>query len=40
MLRVLEELEQRHGGADAYLRSGGVEEAALSRLRARLLGRP
>jgi protein tyrosine/serine phosphatase len=36
MLGILEELDRRHGGVRAYLRAGGVADAALDRAAARL----
>jgi protein tyrosine/serine phosphatase len=36
MLALLADLETRHGGARAYLRAAGVDDASLARLRARL----
>jgi protein tyrosine/serine phosphatase len=36
MLAVLAGLEARHGGALAFLRAGGVSDASLARIRARL----
>ncbi len=38
MLGVFRELERRHGSIEAYLRSAGVTEDELERLRARLRG--
>lgn len=38
MLGVFEELERRHGGVEAYLRSAGVSEGELELVRARLRG--
>ncbi len=38
MLGVFEELERRHGGVESYLRSAGVTDDELARVKARLLG--
>jgi protein tyrosine/serine phosphatase len=37
MLGVLEEIEARYGGVEAYLRGGGVADDALARVRTRLV---
>jgi len=34
---VLEDIEARHGGVDAYLLDGGASEVTLTSVRARLL---
>ncbi len=36
MLRVLEELERRHGGVEGYLRAAGLDDERIERLRRRL----
>jgi protein-tyrosine phosphatase family protein len=38
MLGVLAYLDERHGGAERYLRAAGVSEADLERLRRRIRG--
>ena len=38
MLAVLDHLNTRYGGVDAYLRSGGMTNDQLERLRSRLVG--
>ncbi|HEV3463910.1 MAG TPA: tyrosine-protein phosphatase, partial [Actinomycetota bacterium] len=38
MLEVLARLEERHGGVEPYLRSTGLREDDLDRLRERLVG--
>jgi protein-tyrosine phosphatase len=38
MRQVLEELDTDHGGAESYLRAAGVTDAAIERIRARLVG--
>lgn len=38
MYQVHETLRKRHGGAEAYLRAGGMGDASIATLRARLLG--
>jgi protein tyrosine/serine phosphatase len=40
MLRVLEHLDEKYGGVEAYLRSGGMTDDQLSALRERLVARP
>ncbi|HEU5098086.1 MAG TPA: tyrosine-protein phosphatase [Roseiflexaceae bacterium] len=40
MLGVLAHLDAQHGGAERYLRAAGMPEAALERLRRRLLVNP
>lgn len=37
MITVLDHLDERYGGVEAYLRQGGLDGAAAGRLRARLL---
>ena len=37
MLRVLEHLDEKYGGVEAYLRSGGMTDDQLSALRERLV---
>jgi protein-tyrosine phosphatase len=36
MLRVLEEVERRHGSVEGYLRTCGLDDERIERLRARL----
>jgi hypothetical protein len=38
MLAVLQHLEDRYGGAEAYLRQGGLDDDQFNALRARLVG--
>ena len=40
MLQVLEGLGERHGGVEPYLRSTGLGQDDLDRLRERLVGPP
>jgi protein-tyrosine phosphatase len=38
MYAIHKTLRERHGGAEAYLRAGGMSDASIATLRARLLG--
>jgi hypothetical protein len=40
MTKTLEELERRYGSVEDYLRSAGVDDHRIERLRARLAARP